>query len=182
VIIDVGTGDGRAVIAAASRDPGALVVGMDASAAAMIESSRRAARPARKGGFPNAAFVLAAAEAPPAELAATATLVTVQFPWGSLLRGCLGADQRVARGITALLAPCGALELLLAPAQRDGLDDLPTDPRGVIEAAESAFVAHGLCPVEARPATYDEIRASASTWARRLGTDRRAALIRLARR
>jgi 16S rRNA (adenine(1408)-N(1))-methyltransferase len=51
----------------------------------MVEASRRAAGPARKGGLDNALFVLAAAEAPPAELWALAARVTVLFPWGSLL-------------------------------------------------------------------------------------------------
>ena len=180
--IDVGTGDGRAVIAAATRDPGTLVVGMDATAAAMTETSRRAARAPRKGGLPNAAFILAAAEVPPHELAGVAGLVTVQFPWGSLLRGCLAADDRVAAGIAGLVAPRGMLELLLAPAPRDGLDGLPTDTTDVIAAAWSAFAAHGLCPIEARTATEADVRGSGSTWARRLGTGRAAVLIRLARR
>ena len=180
--IDVGTGDGRAVLAVAVRDPHTLAIGMDASAAALVEASRRAAGPARKGGLPNAAFVLAAAEAPPCELAGVADLVTVQFPWGSLLRGALGADERVAAGVAGLVAPRGSLELLLAPAPRDGLNGLPTDPQGVIAAAEAAFGAHGLWVVEARRATEAQVRGSGSTWARRLGADRAAMLIRMARR
>jgi 16S rRNA (adenine(1408)-N(1))-methyltransferase len=182
VTIDVGTGDGRAVLAVASRDPYTLAIGMDASAAAMVEASRRAAGPGRKGGLPNATFVLAAAEDPPCELAAVADLVTVQFPWGSLLRGALGADDRVAAGVAGLVAPSGSLELLLAPAPRDGLDGLPTTPDAVIDAAEGAFGARGLCVVQARTATEAEVRGSGSTWARRLGPDRAAVLIRLARR
>ena len=178
----MGTGDGRAVLAAAARDPRTLAIGTDASAAAMVEASRRAARPVRKGGQSNAAFVLAAAEAPPSELCGAANLVTVQFPWGSLLRGALGADDRVAAGVAGLIARSGTLELLLAPAARDGLDGLPTDPRAVVDAAASAFAAHGLSVVEARPATEAEVRQSGSTWARRLGSERTAVLIRMARR
>ena len=62
----------------------------------MAEASRRAAKPAHKGGQPNVRFILAAAEAPPPALAGIAGLVTVRFPWGSLLRGCLGEDTAVA--------------------------------------------------------------------------------------
>jgi len=168
VTIDIGTGDGRAVLATAVAQPTTLVIGLDANAASMAEASRRAAGPARKGGLENALFVLAAAEAPPEELRALAERVTILFPWGSLLRGCLGADASVAEGIAELLAPDGVIELLLAPAERDGLDGLPTDPAAVIAAATRAFEAIGLRLVEARSATDGEIRASGSTWARRL--------------
>lgn len=181
-MLDVGTGDGRAVLAAAARDPRTLAIGMDASAPAMAESSRRAAGPARRGGLPNAAFILAAAEAPPEVLACRASLVNVQFPWGSLLRGCVGADDAVAAGIAALVAPDGTLELLLAPAARDGLDGIPTDASALIDAAHAAFAAHCLAPDLARLATSAEVRASASTWARRLGADRAPVLIRMVRR
>jgi 16S rRNA (adenine(1408)-N(1))-methyltransferase len=62
VAIDLGTGDGRAVLAAAAGRPDALVIGVDASADAMVEASRRAAR---RGALPNALFAVAAAEHPP---------------------------------------------------------------------------------------------------------------------
>jgi len=180
-MIDVGTGDGRAVREAAATEPRTLSIGIDADAAAMAESSRRASRVAAKGGLPNALFLLAAAEAIPRELHGIADLVTVRFPWGSLLRGCLGRDEHVTAGIVSLLAPAGELELLLAPAARDGLEDLPTEPAVVAAAAARAFGPFGLALVEAREATKAEVRASRSTWARRLlagdrsgrGSDRR---------
>jgi 16S rRNA (adenine(1408)-N(1))-methyltransferase len=188
VTIDVGTGDGRAVLATAAAAPATLVLGLDADAASMAESSRRAAGPARRGGLPNAMFLRAAAETPPALLAGIAARVTVRLPWGSLLRGCLGADPVVAAGLAALLAPGGELELLLAPVDRDRLGGLPTAAAAIIAAAATAFAPHGLAVVEAREATADEIRVSHSTWARRLlagnrhGTaavDRAVVLVRL---
>jgi len=180
VTIDAGTGDGRAVLAAATREPATLVLGLDANAASMAESSRRAAQPARKGGLPNAGFVVAAAEAPPAELRGVASLVTVRFPWGSLLRGVVGRDDLVARGLASLVAPEGTLELLLAPLERDGLDGVPTSTEDLVAGAAAAFAEHGFGidrAVELAPA---EIRSTGSTWARRL--DRQATLIRLVRR
>lgn len=170
--IDLGTGDGRAVLAAAVREPETLVLGIDASPAAMAEASRRAAASPRKGGLPNARFLLAAAEALPAELTCVATRVTVQLPWASLLRGVLGADAAVARGVAGLVAPGGALELLLAPAARDGLDGLPTETAAMVAAATAAFEPFGFQLVEGRPATDAEISSSGSTWAKRLGTAR----------
>jgi 16S rRNA (adenine(1408)-N(1))-methyltransferase len=168
VTIDVGTGDGRAVLATAAAEPTTLILGLDADAASMAGSSRRAAGPAHRGGLANTMFLRAAAEAPPAPLAGIASRVTVLFPWGSLLRGCLGLDPAVASGIAGLLAPGGELELLLAPAERDRLTSLPTTTVAVIEAAAAAFAPHGLAVLEARDATADEIRTSHSTWAKRL--------------
>jgi 16S rRNA (adenine(1408)-N(1))-methyltransferase len=78
--VDLGTGDGRHVLAVAAARPDRLVVGVDANAAAMAEASRRAAAKPRRGGLPNALFVVAAAEALPPELAGVAELVTAHFP------------------------------------------------------------------------------------------------------
>ena len=60
--IDLGTGDGRAVLAAAAAQPDTLVIGLDANAAGLAEASRRAAR---RLALPNALFAVAAAEHPP---------------------------------------------------------------------------------------------------------------------
>ena len=60
--LDLGTGDGRHVLAAAAARPDALVIGVDADASAMAEASRRAAR---RHPLPNALFAVAAAEHPP---------------------------------------------------------------------------------------------------------------------
>lgn len=193
--IDVGTGDGRAVLAAAARDPRTLALGLDAVAAAMAEASRRAAGPARKGGLPNVAFIVAAAEAPSIALCGLADLVTVRFPWGSLLRGCVGGDAAVAAGLARLVAPRGTLELILAPSARDNLDGIPLEAAALADAAAAAFAPLGLEVVVARPATDAEVLASGSTWARRLGAgrpdgtgrrngagERAPALIRLVRR
>jgi hypothetical protein len=102
--------------------------------------------------------------------------VVVRFPWASLLRGCLGADAAVARGLASLLAASGTLELLLAPAARDRLDGLPTDPVAVVAAARATFEGLGLVTLEGREASADEVRSAGSTWAKRLlGTNGRGA-------
>lgn len=185
--IDIGTGDGRAVLDAAAREPTTLVLGLDANAAAMVESSRRAAGPARKGGRPNAHFILAAAEAPPLALERAADLATVRFPWGSLLRGCVGLEPAVAAGVASLVAPGGTLELLLAPSPRDGLEGVPPEVDEIVMAAAGAFSSAGLVLVDGRAATSDEVAGSSSTWARRLAAGNGAAgrsvtLVRFVRR
>ena len=173
VTIDVGTGDGRAVFEAAARHPTHLILGLDAAAAAMAEASRRASRNPRKGGLPNAAFVVAAAETPPIELCSIASVVTVRFPWASLLRGCLGLDERVAAGVAGLVAPGGRLELLLAPSPRDGLEGIPTEVDQVVAAAAQAFSGLGLDLAVGREASEEEVDASGSSWARRLRAGRK---------
>ena len=134
----------------------------------MAESSHRAARPPRRGGHPNALFVVAAVETPPVELVGRADLVTVHFAWGSLLRGLLAADPRAATGLASLLRAEGVLEGMLSIDDRDGLDELAAivADRGRLAADWSA---HGLGLEELRPATDIEVAASSSTWAKRLG-------------
>jgi 16S rRNA (adenine(1408)-N(1))-methyltransferase len=167
VIIDMGTGDGRAVLVRAANEPRALVIGIDANAAAMAEASRRAVRPVRQGGLPNAVFAVAAAEAPPSELTGLADDVSVTLPWGSLLDGVLGRMPMVAAGLAGLLTPAGRIEALVSTAARDGRDLPRFDDRlaAVIGEAWSPF---GMDVHELRPATRAELVAMPSTWARRL--------------
>lgn len=175
MVVDIGTGDGRFVLAAASAAPEQLVIGVDAVPAAMAEASRRAARQPRKGGLPNALFVVAAVEALPAELDGRASVVTVHFPWGSLLRGIVGADPAVMHSLARITAPGAELRAMLSVTDRDGLGsvDLPA-----LVAAQWQDRALQLC--EARPATTAEIGASHSTWAKRLraSTERPVWLLR----
>ena len=176
-MVDLGTGDGRFVLHAARADPRALVIGIDADASSMLEASRRAER----GPVPNALFVVAAVESLPRELHGVADEVRIHFPWGSLLRGIVDADRTVLSGIAGLCAHGATLTAVLSIIERDRrvgarLSDDLRDLR-------SGFARHGLILVEARPATPDEVVATRSTWAKRLGAGSRrpATLLRFAR-
>jgi 16S rRNA (adenine(1408)-N(1))-methyltransferase len=160
VIVELGCGDGRAAHALAVAEPGSLVLGVDASASAMAETSRRAAK-----SVPNMLFLAASAEAFARELPGVADLVVVSFPWGSLLRGVLGTDDEVAGAIGAIVVPRGRVRALLSVTRRDGFDGV-----GVLDAAAVGDLRPppGLELVEACPATREEIIASRSTWGRRL--------------
>jgi 16S rRNA (adenine(1408)-N(1))-methyltransferase len=170
VALDLGTGDGRAVLAAAAARPDVLVIGVDASAAAMRDASRKAAR---RGALPNALFAVAAAEQPP--LAAVAGEITINFPWASLLRGVLGRDETVLAGVAALAAPGATVSALVSVVPRDGVPPVPA--AGELAAA---YARHGLELVEARRATAAEVAASGSSWAKRLraGSDRPVTLLK----
>jgi 16S rRNA (adenine(1408)-N(1))-methyltransferase len=102
--------------------------------------------------------------------------LTVNFPWGSLLRGVLGHDHAVLAGLARLLAPGAQATVLASVVPRDGVPALPP----VAELA-GAYARHGLELAEARPATAEEVAASGSSWAKRLraGEARPVTLLRL---
>ena len=104
--------------------------------------------------------------------------LTVNFPWGSLLRGVLGRDDAVLAGMARLLAPGAQATVLASVVPRDGVPALP--PAAELAAA---YARHGLELVEARPATAEEVAASGSSWAKRLraGQARPVTLLRVVR-
>jgi 16S rRNA (adenine(1408)-N(1))-methyltransferase len=164
------------VLSAARREPTTLAIGVDADAASLRDASRKAARTAKKGGLPNALFVVAAVEALPGELVAIADEVRIAFPWSSLLRGVLGADGDVLAGIARTAKPGAEMRALLSVTPHDGL--------GVTAAVHrAAYEAHDLHVVEERTATAEEIAATDSSWAKRLraGAERPARLVRAMR-
>ena len=133
----------------------------------MAESSLRAARSERRGGLPNALFVVAAAECPPDELAGIADELTILFPWGSLLRGILALDDAAAAGVARLVRAGGRVEAMVSITERDGLG---LQPLCLEDRARIAvrWACHGLVLEEFAPAPPGQIAATGSTWARRL--------------
>ena len=169
--------------ATAAAHPGLLVIGVDADARSMADASRRAARAPRRGGLPNALFVVAAAEALPPELDCRADALTVQFPWGSLLRGLLQADPAILAGLARVTRPGATLTLLLSLTERDRAIGPTSLDEPTFAALAPPYAAHGLLLREARPATREEIASSHSTWAKRLaaGTARPVWLVHFQR-
>jgi 16S rRNA (adenine(1408)-N(1))-methyltransferase len=172
VIVDLGTGDGRAVLVRARSEPRALVIGIDASAAAMVEASRRAER----RGPSNALFFAEGAERlADSPLAGRAHLLTVTFPWGSLLRGLVGLDPATLAGTAAVLRPGGRLEVLVSVVPSDRVPGLECLDERAGTAIRAAWRSAGLELSSMRPATSDEIVASGSSWAGRLQAARHGA-------
>lgn len=170
MIVDLGTGDGRAVLARARSEPRALVIGIDASAAAMAEMSRRASQ----RGPGNALFLAEGAERlADSALAGRADLLTVTFPWGSLLRGFVGLDPATLAGAAALLRPGGRLEVLASVMPSDRVPGLDCLDDRAAAAIRAAWRAAGLELTSMRPATPAEIVASGSSWAGRLRAARK---------
>lgn len=182
-VLDIGTGDGRFVLAVAAARPEAYVVGVDANAAAMAEASRRAARPAQKGGLPNARFVVAAAETLGGELPSFADEVHVHFPWGSLLRGLAGPEDGAIDNLAGVARPGSELTLLLSVADADAAMGLAPLDEVRIEQLAQRYAERDLTPVEVRRAITADLVAARSTWAKRLaaGGRRPAWLLRFRR-
>ena len=111
---------------------------------------------------------MAAAETPPPELIGLADEVRILFPWGSLLRGVLGVDERVARGIASLARSGGRVSAIVSVTTRDGLDGIaslePYELGGIAEAARRT----GLRMTGTRQLDAEAVRATRSTWGRRL--------------
>lgn len=84
VMLDVGTGTGVFVLDAAKGNPRRLVVGLDPVAENMAKNARRAL--SKKSRLPNAMFLRGSAEELPGAFAGAVDFLTVNYPWGSLLR------------------------------------------------------------------------------------------------
>lgn len=171
-MLDLGTGDGAAVIRRARREPRALVIGIDPNASAMREASRLAARGPKKGGLPNALFVVAAAESLPPELNGRVDELWITLPWGSLLRGAACAEPWLIEALQRIMRPRAEARVLLSVTARDAAMGLPAfDAAALIELA-ARYAAGGLEPVGARAATPADVGETGSGWARRLDIPR----------
>jgi len=166
----MGTGSGAAVLRRAAREPRTLFVAMDADAGAMTDASRRAARPARRGGLPNVIFLVSAAEQLPYELRAFADEVTVALPWGSLLEAVLQPECPTFAQIRCVLKPDADMTLLVSAQERDQNREL--DAAGAQDLAER-YIAAGFAVLECRPATRADVELLSSAWGRRLGIPER---------
>jgi len=135
----------------------------------------------RARDVPNTGFILAAAESLPDDLTGVADRVTVQFPWGSLLRGILSVEGPVVANLARMAAPGATLTVLWSVVDRDRAALGPAVP---LRPSRERFAAVGLVVRELRPATAADIARTGSSWAKRLraGADRPVILLRAVRR
>ena len=115
-------------------------------------------------------FLAAGAETlPGTPLAGAANLVTVTFPWGSLLRGVLGLDGAALAGVASVARHGGRIEVLASVVRGDGVEGFETLDAAAELAVAAAWKSAGLRLEAMCPATPAEIAATHSSWARRLG-------------
>jgi 16S rRNA (adenine(1408)-N(1))-methyltransferase len=176
-VVDLGTGDGKHVLAVARRHPDTLVVGIDAGPDAMRKTAARAAGKPAKGGVPNAVFVWAAVEELPAELADIAE-VHCLMPWGSLLRAFVQPAEQVLRGIAARCRPDARFLLTLnlhawrprVPEVGDTAEPTPDS----MDLLAATYAAAGWRIDAAEYLDAAGIAELGTSWTKRLGSSRTA--------
>jgi 16S rRNA (adenine(1408)-N(1))-methyltransferase len=174
LMIDLGTGDGRFVLRSARERPQSLVIGIDPVKDAMADVARRSSAKPSRGGVPNALFLVASAEALPAVLSSKASFVSVNYPWGSLLRTLVLPDPHGMRALVGLLQPGGRLTALLNASVTDDRDYgerlglPPLEDAHVDERLVPGWQESGLEGVSWHRLEPDEEPSHHTTWGRRL--------------
>lgn len=168
MVVDLGAGDGRFVRRLAGQCPAVGAIGID-----LVEASLR---PASRTAAGNALFVVADALALPQELGGVATRITVNFPWGSLLRGLLDGHPGLLAGLGLVGRDGVAVEIVVnAGALAEAGWPFAAGGERVAAVLRDAGAAVG--PV--RLLGPADLRRWPTTWAKRLafGRDPRAVRI-----
>lgn len=105
IIIDIGTGDGRYVHTLAENNPRWFVIGLDSCRENLRKYSNRKLR--------NMLFIIASAQEIPVDLTGLVSHVTINFPWGSLLKSLLSGDSKLFCGIESISASVASFDIRL---------------------------------------------------------------------
>ena len=174
--MDIGTGDGRYVSAAARANPNKFFIGIDANVKPLEKPSMKATRKAKKGGLPNAMFVQAAIEFLPEEFAGVADEIHIHFPWGSLLKAVTTGDPEILTSLRNIAAKDCMLEIVIGvDTERDATElarlDIPVlNDSYFRNALASRYNAAGFRTVEIRQLSRDEWSKFETSWARKLSS------------
>ena len=175
MVIDIGTGDGRFVSAAARANPNKFYIGVDANTKPLEKPSMKAMRKPSKGGLPNATFVQAAIEDLPAEFDGAADEIHIHFPWGSLLKAVTTADAKILESLRRMSAPECLLEIVVGiDAERDKTEiarlEIPElTPIFLHSYLFPKYLAAGFQLQDHRKLKFDEWSQLETSWARKLG-------------
>jgi 16S rRNA (adenine(1408)-N(1))-methyltransferase len=179
VVIDIGTGDGSFVSAAAKANPAKFYIGVDANSKPLEKPSTKAMRKPAKGGLPNALFVQAAVEDLPEELNGVADEIHIHFPWGSLLRAVALPDDSILSSIRQLAADGCQLEIIIGidpvrdktEVARLGLPELSDEH--LRNSLIPGYLAAGFDVNDHGFLNRDEWKKFETSWARRLSSNDR---------
>jgi hypothetical protein len=165
ILLDIGTGDGRYVRDVARTYPTGFAIGVDACRENLRDTSRAAPR--------NALYVIAEAQALPAELHGLATRITINFPWGSLLSGLLDSAAPLLDSLVASARQGAVLEIRL---NSGALAEVGWSLEAGGEQARRVLHERGFAVGPAIVLDAPALRACPTTWAKRLafGRDPRA--------
>jgi 16S rRNA (adenine(1408)-N(1))-methyltransferase len=159
--VDLGTGDGKFALHLARSRPDVGVIALDACLDHVCAPRKR---------WPgNVRFVAEDALAWPVEDVPPAATVSINFPYGSLLRGLVEGDESLLSRLEQLLAPGGRLDVRV---NASALEATGLDPE---TGQEDVIRALGRIPgmrVSREPLTREDLRRFPSSWAKRLGYGR----------
>lgn len=178
-LVDVGAGSGRFAYEVARDQPDFFCVALDAERRGMAETASRAARKVERGGAPNLLCAVSAAEALPEELRGMATRVTVNLPWGSLLKGLANAEGTVLQSLRDISAPNALLEVLFSydekyePRAIERLGLPPLSSELVEKVLPEAYARRGVEIVDVRVLDNSAVRHIPLDWGRALARGRR---------
>jgi hypothetical protein len=166
ILIDLGTGDGRFALDAARQKPGLFVIGVDACRENLRSASRAAPG--------NVLFAIANIVNPgctlPEEISGRASLVTINFPWGSLRDALLSAEQPLLDGLRAMMQPGARLEVRL---NASALAEVGWEPDEAGSQVAQTLVAAGFRVRAPQALNAPDLRSLPTTWAKRLAFSRR---------
>ncbi len=174
IVIDIGTGDGRFVSAAARTNPNKFYIGVDANAKPLEKLSIKATRKPAKGGLPNAMFVQAAVEDLPEEFNGTADEIHIHFPWGSLLKAVATGDADVLASLKRISAPGCVLEIIIGidpvrdSTEIDRLGIPPLTPSYLLDQLSPRYTQIGFRVIECGTLDSDAWSGLETSWARKL--------------
>jgi 16S rRNA (adenine(1408)-N(1))-methyltransferase len=174
VVIDVGAGDGRWAYDCARHDAGSLYIAVDPDAETLAEYAYRAGRKPSRGGTANALFVVASVEDLPQDLRGVASLVRVNFPWGSLLRGLVLPEAAVLQALAGLGGADARFEFVISYDPEHDIAGLagetlpPLSEARIDDVLAPPYASAGLEIGQRRQMSLDEAIVLPSTWARRL--------------
>lgn len=162
--VDLGTGDGRFAIHLARQQPELCVIGIDTCLDHLHGSPRRL--PA------NLRFARLDARDAGIGAGLAGTSVSVNFPYGSLLRGLVDADPTLLNRLDHLLGRRGQVQIRV---NERALLGTGLDPNGAQHAIVRGLRRLSQVRVSIRLLDQAELRAFPSTWSKRLGFGRPAA-------
>ncbi len=159
--LDLGTGDGRFVRQMSAQNHQDFFIGLDACRENLRETSRNCPV--------NVLYLIASAQSLPAGLNELAAQITINFPWGSLLRGLLDDDLALLSGIARIARPDAELTIRLnGGALAEAGWALEAGTLQVYERLQSA----GFQTRQPQPLGAADLRACLTTWAKRLAVGR----------
>jgi hypothetical protein len=134
-----------------------------------IDTCRENLRKVSRTSLTNALYVIANAEALPAELSGLASHITVHFPWGSLLTGLLTGGSKVIENLRMIAQPGATLAIVLNSSAllKEGLS---LEQGGAMVRRAFQLSGFDVKP----PVTLDAeaIHRYPTTWAKRMGYGR----------